>query len=85
MRRWIVLVLLLIIGTTFWGYKGKDKEIMTAKEVAEYLSIHTLTVHKFAREGRIPAFKMGADWRFHRKYIDRWIKEKLDSNIVCRS
>jgi excisionase family DNA binding protein len=52
------------------------KEILTAKEVAEYLNIHPLTVHKYAREGKIPAFKIGTDWRFHKKYIERWIKEK---------
>ncbi|KPK99086.1 MAG: hypothetical protein AMJ95_00495 [Omnitrophica WOR_2 bacterium SM23_72] len=55
---------------------AKDKEIMTAKEVAEYLNIHPLTVHRYAREGRIPAFKIGTDWRFHKKYIERWIREK---------
>jgi excisionase family DNA binding protein len=57
------------------------KEIMTAKDVAEYLHIHTLTVHKYAREGKIPAFKIGTDWRFHRKYIERWIKQKLTGNL----
>ena len=55
---------------------NKAKEILTAKEVAEYLSVHPLTVHKYAREGKIPAFKIGTDWRFHKKYIERWIKEK---------
>jgi excisionase family DNA binding protein len=55
---------------------GKNKEILTAKEVAEYLNIHPLTVHRYAREGRIPAFKIGTDWRFHKKYIERWIREK---------
>jgi len=54
----------------------KSKEILTAKEVAEYLNIHPLTVHKYAREGKIPAFKIGTDWRFHKKHIERWIKEK---------
>jgi len=54
----------------------KEKEIMTAKEVAEYLNIHPLTVHRYAREGKIPAFKIGTDWRFHKKYIEKWIKEK---------
>ncbi|MCX5710558.1 MAG: helix-turn-helix domain-containing protein [Candidatus Omnitrophica bacterium] len=54
----------------------KDKEILTAKQVAEYLSIHPLTVHRYAREGKIPAFKIGTDWRFHKKYIERWIREK---------
>lgn len=56
------------------------KEIMTAKDVAEYLHIHTLTVHKYAREGKIPAFKIGTDWRFHKKYIEKWIKQKLTGN-----
>ena len=53
------------------------KEIMTAKEVADYLNLHLLTVHKFARAGKIPAFKIGTDWRFHRKYIEKWIRQKL--------
>ena len=56
------------------------KEILTTKEVAEYLHIHPFTVHKLAREGKIPAFKIGTDWRFHKNYIDRWIRQKLSSN-----
>jgi len=60
---------------------AKEKEIMTAKEVASYLKLHPLTVHRYAREGKIPAFKIGTDWRFHKKYIESWIKDKLDSNL----
>lgn len=60
--------------------RTKEKVIMTAKDVADYLKLHPLTVHRYAREGKIPAFKIGTDWRFHRKYIERWIKEKLASN-----
>jgi len=62
----------------------KEKEIMTTKEVASYLNIHPLTVNKYAREGKIPAFKIGTDWRFHKMYIERWIKDKLDSNQIGR-
>ncbi len=61
----------------------REKEILTAKEVAEYLSIHPFTVHRYAREGKIPAFKIGSDWRFHKKFIDRWIREK-SSVPFCR-
>ena len=59
--------------------ENKNREIMTSKDVAEYLNLHPLTVHRYAREGKIPAFKIGADWRFHRKYIERWIREKPDN------
>jgi len=58
-----------------------DKEIMTAKEVAAYLKLHPLTVHKYARAGKIPAFKIGSDWRFHKKHLERWIREKSAYNF----
>ena len=59
----------------------KEKEILDAKDVSDYLHVHLFTVHKYAREGKIPAFKIGADWRFHRKSIDKWIREKEQGNI----
>jgi excisionase family DNA binding protein len=60
----------------------KNKEIMTTQDVAEYLNVHPLTVHKYARQGKIPAFKIGTDWRYHKKYIEEWIKEKLEYNVT---
>lgn len=58
----------------------KNKEIMTSKEVAEYLSLHPLSIHKYARNGVLPAFKIGTDWRFQKKDIDKWIKDKVEYN-----
>jgi len=63
---------------------SKEKEILTTKEVAEYLNIHPLTVHRYAREGKIPAFKIGTDWRFHKKYLGKWIKQKLIYNVQSK-
>lgn len=54
----------------------KEKEIMTAQNLADYLHLHPLTIQRYAREGRIPAFKIGADWRFHKKYIEKWLRQK---------
>lgn len=62
----------------------KHKEILTTKEVAEYLNIHPLTVHRYAREGKIPAFKIGTDWRFHKKYLEKWIKQKLVYSVQSK-
>ena len=58
-----------------------SKEIMTTKEVAQYLSIHPLTAHKYARAGKIPAFKIGTDWRFHKKSLEKWIHQASASNF----
>jgi excisionase family DNA binding protein len=59
----------------------RTSEILTAKQVAEYLHIHPLTVHRFAREGVIPAFKIGTDWRFQKKNLDEWIKQRINSHM----
>ena len=56
------------------------KEVMNIKEVAEYLGVHTSTIYKYAQQGTIPAFKIGSDWRFSVKHIDRWIDEKMNTN-----
>ena len=61
-----------------------NRDIMDLKEVAEYLHIHPATVYKYARGGKIPAFKIGSDWRFHKKIIDEWILNKVKDNSQKR-
>ena len=50
--------------------------MMTVEEVAEYLSLHPLTVRRLARDGEIPAFKVGRQWRVKRVLLERWIEER---------
>ena len=49
-----------------------EDEILTVREVAKFLRIHPTTVYRLAKNGRIPAFRVGADYRFNRVAIDRW-------------
>jgi excisionase family DNA binding protein len=56
-------------------------EIMTIEQVARYLSLHELTVRRLAREGEIPAFKVGRQWRVKRELLDRWIEREALRNI----
>lgn len=58
----------------------EDKAVLNLKEVAEYLHIHPMTVYRYAKAGKIPAFKIGTDWRFYKKSIDEWIKGKESDN-----
>jgi excisionase family DNA binding protein len=50
-------------------------QIMTTKELAEYLKLHGITVCKYAAQGKIPAIRIGRVWRFDKDAIDRWIGE----------
>jgi len=46
---------------------------MTLHEVAQYLRCHESTVYRLTKRGEIPAFRLGAEWRFLRSKIDQWI------------
>ena len=56
---------------------GLDHEILTLEEVAHYLRLKPQTIYKWAQEGRIPAAKLGKEWRFRRSVIDRWLDHQL--------
>jgi excisionase family DNA binding protein len=44
--------------------------ILTLKELSEYLRLTQTTVWKYANEGKIPGFRVGRRWRFHKNQID---------------
>lgn len=52
-------------------------EIMTIEEVAAYLRLKPQTIYKWAQEKRIPAAKLGKEWRFRRNVIDLWLDEQM--------
>jgi excisionase family DNA binding protein len=54
-----------------------ENEILTLEEVAEYLRLKPQTIYKWAQEKRIPAAKLGKEWRFRKSLIDRWLDEQF--------
>ena len=50
----------------------KLAEAYTAEEISKYLKLHPYTVRRLAREKKIPAFRVGGQWRFRKDDIDRW-------------
>ena len=49
-------------------------EAYTAEEIAKYLKLHPYTIRRLAREKKIPAFRVGGQWRFRKDEIDAWSK-----------
>ncbi|RPI01530.1 MAG: DNA-binding protein [Calditrichaeota bacterium] len=54
---------------------------MTIEEVAAYLRLKPQTIYTWAQEGKIPAAKLGNQWRFKRSMIDRWFLENIDDKF----
>ena len=59
------------------GGRMKNWQIMTTKELADYIKLNEKTVLKMAQQGHIPGIKIGNQWRFHPLVIDRYLQNQL--------
>jgi len=53
-----------------------NNDIMTMKELADYLKIAEKTAYRFASEKKVPGFKVGNAWKFRKSEVDNWIKKQ---------
>jgi len=49
-------------------------ELLTVDEVADFLRVKPSTVYEWAKQGKIPASKVGRLWRFSRKDVEAWVR-----------
>ncbi|HEY6200803.1 MAG TPA: helix-turn-helix domain-containing protein [Candidatus Binatia bacterium] len=55
-----------------------QEEFMTTKEVAQYLRVDEYTIYRLVSQKKIPAFKIGNQWRFKRSLLEHWLKTKMN-------
>jgi len=54
---------------------------MTLEEVADYLRVKPQTIYTWAQENKIPAAKIGREWRFRKTAIDKWFDEQMNEKF----
>ena len=47
--------------------------LLNVKEVADFLQVNVTTVYAWAQSGRMPAIKLGRNWRFRRSDLETWL------------
>ena len=57
-----------------------EPDLMTVEEVARYLRLKPQTIYKWAQERRIPAVKLGKEWRFRKRILDEWLDGQILDN-----
>lgn len=55
--------------------------IMTVHDVADYLRLSEAKIYRMAKDGHVPAIRMGKTWRFKRDLIDDWIRRETESTL----
>lgn len=58
-----------------------ETDIMTLEEVAAYLKLRPQTIYTWAQTGKIPAAKIGKEWRFKKSIIDTWFESHFDEKF----
>jgi two-component system chemotaxis response regulator CheY len=50
-----------------------DDHFLTTEEVLDYLQVNLRTIYRLIKAGKIPAVRVGRQWRFRKHDIDAWL------------
>ena len=53
-----------------------DEGFLTTEEVLDYLHVNLRTVYRLIKAGKIPAVRVGRQWRFRKRDIDSWLESQ---------
>ncbi|PIU67940.1 MAG: DNA-binding protein [Armatimonadetes bacterium CG07_land_8_20_14_0_80_40_9] len=53
-----------------------EEKALTVKQIAEYLQVNERTIYKLAQTGKIPCFKVAGTWRFWKRDIEEWTRNR---------
>jgi excisionase family DNA binding protein len=59
-----------------------QEKLLTIDQVAAYLKVDKFTVYRLVAKRKLPAFKVGNQWRFKRKTIDDWLENNSNMRAV---
>jgi excisionase family DNA binding protein len=55
--------------------------LLTAQQVADYLKVDKFTVYRLVAQRKIPAFRVGSQWRFKRSSLESWLRKNMNTNL----
>jgi len=59
--------------------------LLTTKQVAQYLKIDKFTVYRLVAQRKLPAYKVGSQWRFNKKLLDKWLRQSLTVPYISKA
>jgi excisionase family DNA binding protein len=59
----------------------KNDGFLTTEEVLDYLQVNLRTVYRLIKAGKIPAVRVGRQWRFRKIDIDSWLESQRPGSM----
>jgi excisionase family DNA binding protein len=62
-----------------------DDSLLTTEELLDYLNLNLKTVYRLVKAGKLPAVRVGRQWRFRKRDIDAWLQRGSGPGATARS
>lgn len=62
------------------GANQMQENLLTTEQVARYLRVDKFTVYRLVTQKKMPAFKVGNQWRFKKHMIEDWLNRNINTN-----
>jgi len=62
-----------------------SETLLTTEQVARYLRVDKFTVYRLVAQKKLPAFRVGNQWRFKRKMLEQWLQRNMNISSTGRA
>jgi len=52
--------------------------VLTVEETANYLKVSEVTIRRWCADGKLPAFKIGREWRINKSELDKMVQSNVE-------
>ncbi len=59
--------------------------LLTVEQVAQYLKVDKFTIYRLVAQRKLPAFKVGNQWRFKRSMLEVWLRNNMNISVPRKS
>src|ERR687894_2989574 len=60
----------------------KQKDLLSAEDVARYFGVGQMTVYRWCKEGRLRCIKLGKHWRIRREALEEFLRQHEHSTTL---
>ena len=58
-----------------------QEPLLTTEQVARYLKVDKFTVYRLVAQQKLPAYRVGNQWRFKSSVLERWLRQNMNTNL----
>ena len=60
---------------------ANQRDYLSVAEMAQEFGIHEMTFYRMIRDKKLPAFKIGSQWRIRRSDLENWLSNQASTNV----